>query len=263
MATATVAASPEVEQPRITMAEGSPKPKRKYRKRKKRAGSRPRRVLNPAPNPSPVAANDPPAATMATSSIPSISSEDRAAQFAAATAAVPDVIGETAAVPGALPAPGPAVPGAPASEIAEAFGPDFLAIAQEYLPKAFEIAGAIFDNDYWQLSKLQTKILVPECAGCLEELYPEWKKIVGDWNLKYPRTVQFGMALSIPVIVRIMHQWKTHKEKKAGPKAPATYPGGPAPATPMPASPASSDSSGSPVAEKVTGHGGSFTFARG
>lgn len=254
MATAAVEVSP----PRILPAEDlHPKPKRKYRKRKKRAGARrPPRVLNPAPSPNAELLR--PAAEVVTVETATTStSEARAATFQAETAAVPDRIGEVGAAP---PLAGAVVE----SELAEAFGPDFRAIAEEYLPKAFEIVGAIFDSDHWQLSKLQSKILVPECAGCLEELYPEWKKIIGDWNLKYPRTVQFGMALSIPVVVRCLHQWKLHKEKlKAVPKAPAEYPGGQAPATPMPESRASSGSSASPPAAKPTEWEGSFTFARG
>lgn len=172
---ATAAAVPEAPL-NILPAEDPPeRPKRKYRKRRRARKLRRAPVLKPAPQ-SPSGSLSTPAtvesgegtATAAGSS--STLSEGRSADFLAATAAVPERIGE--------PEGAPAAPGVlPAGELAQPAAPehDFNAWAELYLPKVFDWL-ALALGEHWKLKPLERKLLVPECAGSIEELWPVIQK---------------------------------------------------------------------------------------
>lgn len=234
-------------------APSSPR-KRRGKKRGRKRGSKNRQPRNPQPLPgaSPSESGNQSPETLA----PSTSSEARAAEFERAAAVVPDAVGDSVAT-GELPDVQAVAAPAP-------LDPDFLAIAEEYVPKAFEFAAAIFGSDHWELGPGMEKILVPEGAACFAELYPEWRKFFDGWKIKYPRTAEFAMVLSIPVIIRGMQQYKIWKEEKKA-KQPArrdplaTTERG----TEMPESAASSASLGNRGAERATAWPVSSTGALG
>lgn len=91
------------------------------------------------------------------------------------------------------------------------------------------------------------------------------QKWLGGLDIKYPRTVAFGVALSIPVMVKAAQSVAERKKAPAAPLGPAPVKGmdGTARDTAILASPASSGSPASPDAGKATEWAGSFKVAGG
>jgi hypothetical protein len=85
-------------------------------------------------------------------------------------------------------------------------GPDFEKMVRVYLPKPFQIAAMLLEDDSIALSDLQREMLVPQGAMCLEELWPYLPEFFK--NSRFKHTYAFLISLTLIAGENVVKAWK-------------------------------------------------------